>query len=457
VSPRPGRRRLSASQERLWFLERLNQSSGLYNEHVCVRFAGTLNLPALHQALSQVARRHESLRWVIAERDGRVEAQAGAALLPGFVRVVDLEGLPSDERERAYRVCATEAARRPFDLALGPLARVLLGRLSPGESALTLVMHHIVSDAWSMRILVADVCAAYRAAAGGTPWVGEAVDYSLDPSPRDDAQDLGYWTARLADTPAPVSLPAHRPRPTQRTFGGAKRYFELDRDAAACLRRVQRDERVTPFIALLALWSSYLAACTGSRDLVVGTTTSGREDAADRRVGFFANTLAIRTRCAPGESFRDYLRQVRTVTLEALEHERVPFEHVVRALPLARLPNRQPLFEVMFIYVNAAVLALDMQGLEVRITPEDATLGLCKFDLVVSFYESGSEIRGIIDYSTELYDAAEIDAHIARFSKLAGRALGDPDRPLAELVPVEAPPLGVLEDLRSLRIERALP
>lgn len=460
------RRRLSAGQERLWFLQRLNEAQGacgLYNEHVCVRFDGPLNVPAMHQSIAEVVRRHESLRWVIESERGYYVAVARDE--PPFercVRTIDLEAIADPaERELTYRRSATEAARASFDLEAGPLFRVVLFRLSARELAMAVVMHHIVTDAWSMQILVEDLCHAYSSISGGLPGAageidyGDAPDSALENGDAATLEQLTYWTARLADAPPSVSLPTHRPRPDTRTFAGAKQYFTLHEETIASMRTRMREERITRFILLLALWNAYLGASAGRADLVVGVTTARRDSKeVERRLGFFVNTMALRTRLSVSDSFRSYLRQLRAAVLEALDRQRIPFERVVQALQLPRSANRQPLFEVMFVYVNTAALDLAIPGVNVRLTPEDIVLGLTKFDLVLSFWERDGRIQGLIDYSTELYDGPEIGAHIARFQTFAARAVADPDRAIGELVPIEHVPTRVVEDLCSASFAR---
>jgi hypothetical protein len=448
----PERRRLSAGQERLWFLQQLNGATGLYNEHASIRFSGRLSIPALHQSVAAVARIHESLQWTVRDDGDAPVAIAGEEPRRGWVDTIDLEGLPTaEERERAYRQCATEAARRPFQLSAGPLWRVLLFRFSPCEFALAVVMHHIISDSWSMQILVEDLCRAYRAITGGTPPSCGRVDYDSVSAPAAADEDaLRYWKDMLADAPTPVSLPAHRPRSSVRRFAGAKQYFTLDEQTTASLRAYVRAEHATPFIVLLALWKAYLGMSTGARELVVGTTTAGRQKKEmERLIGFFANTVAIRTAFRSSDSFRQFVSHVRAVALQALEHQTVPFDQVVRALNLSRSPNRQPLFEVMFIYVNTPVLELALPGVSARLTPEDIALGLSKFDLVISFCETPQAVQGLIDYSVESYNAGEIRAHLDRFRTFAARALADPDSAIRDLVPIEGPPAAAIADLQS--------
>lgn len=451
------RRRLSAGQARLWFLQRLNGASGLYNEFACVRLRGVLSVPALEQALDAVAGRHESLRYRIVEQHGACVAVPRDTPYPGWIQVVDLTGVAGAARERAYRDAVADAVRRPCVLETGPLARVWLCRLEASEVAMVLMMHHIISDAWSMQILVEDFCRAYRAIARGQPDAADIVEYGDAPEPdaSEDA-DLAYWIQTLAEPPPPVALPTHRARAAARTFAGAKEYLSFDAPWTACLKARAREAHVTTFIMLLALWTAYLGVTAGRRDLIVGTTAAGRDrPEAARRIGFFVETLALRLRVAPAEAFRAHLRRARIAALDALAHRRTPFERVVRALRLPRTPQQQPLFETMFVYVNTAVFDLSLPGVSARLTPEDVVCGLTKYDLVVSFCETGSAITGLFDYSRELYDAREIHGHVTRFQAFATRALADMDRPLQHLIPLAAAPAAILEDLRGARAARA--
>jgi hypothetical protein len=461
------RRQLSDGQVRLWFLHRLNGATALYSEHVCVRLRGALNVPAMYQAFAQVARRHETLRWVIEADDPSSGASGspsgggpscvgvvGDAPIAAAVRFVDLDRFEqAAERERRYRQYASDAVTRPFDLATGPLFRLYVFRFSPTEHALVAVMHHIISDSWSMKVLVADFCSLYGALVAGDPPAGRAPDYGRGAGRADapPASQLSYWVSKLADAPPPVSLPSHRHRPSRRTFAGAKQRFLLDTPTSAAVKARAREERTTPFVVLLALWTAYLGVVTGRHDVIVGTTTAGRHrKETEPLIGFFVNTLAIRTRVSPAETFRSYLRHVRRVTLDALEHQDVPFDRVVRALDLPRSSTVQPLFEVVCTYLNVAVNELSLPGLDVQIASEDVGTGLTKFDVVLAFADRGATIQGLLDYSVELYDEPEIGSYITRFCQFASAAVMHPDQRLGPLVPIERSPVDIVQTLRSV-------
>src|SRR5579862_1794271 len=253
-------RRLSPGQHRLWFLEQLNEANGLYNEYACARISGPLNVPAMYQALMELTRIHESLRWVVKCDQGTCVATVRPPAIPRWLVTVHLDEIAEvEEREQLYRHYATQVARRPFDLAAGPLWRVLLFRFSRNNFALTIVMHHIISDAWSMQILVEDLCQAYRAMVLGEALSPKCADYI--PGMNHETQcshHVQYWVKKLANSPPPVSLPVHRCWPVVRTFTGKKQYFTLDEDTSALLRARIREAHATPFIYMLALWTAYL-------------------------------------------------------------------------------------------------------------------------------------------------------------------------------------------------------
>lgn len=444
-------RRISPGQERLWFLNQLNGASALYNEYACARISGPFHLPAIHQALATICERHESLRWSIQEDRGSCCAIANGHRSSEWLHTVDLDGLQNEQaREQAYQHAATEATLRPFHLEAGPLWRVFLFRLSMREFAIIIIMHHIISDAHSLDILVQEFCRIYDSHCRGTPHGLPPVDYSTRyffSSCRDE--DLQYWVKKLADAPIPVSLPTHRRRPAVRTFAGAKKYFSLPGEITFLIRSRLREAHVTPFVYLLALWTAYLGTVAGAHDLVVGTTIAGRQKDAENLVGFFVNTLAVRTPVLATRSFAQHLQTIRTVALEALDHRDARFEQVVQALRLPRRSNRQPLFEVMFTYVNNPVLELKLPGIRARLTPEDVNHGYSKFDLILSFWDNDESIGGLFDYSLELYDTSEIATHISTFKAFASGAASHPDRALHELIPAASVPVSLVAELRS--------
>ena len=360
---RTGALPLSFAQERLWFLDRLEPESAAYNIPAALRLAGALDEAALERALGEIVRRHEALRTVFAEVDGapvQVIAPFGGFALP----VEDLSGLGEAEREAAVRRRAGEEARRPFDLAAGPLFRAALLRLGAEEHVLLLSMHHIVSDGWSMGVLFRELSALYAAYRDGreSPLPELAVQYAdyavwqreqlagevLD-------RQLAYWTERLAGAPALLELPTDRPRPAVQTYRGATVPVELSPELLERLQALGRErgrDAVHDAAGRLpgAAGQVQRAARTSSW---AARSRGGRAREVEGLIGFFVNTLVLRTDLSGDPRFRELLRRVREATLGAYEHQEVPFEKLVAELQPERSLSHSPLFQVMFTLQNA--------------------------------------------------------------------------------------------------------
>ncbi|MBV8858949.1 MAG: amino acid adenylation domain-containing protein, partial [Acidobacteria bacterium] len=318
--PRGERTPLSFAQQRLWFLDRLEPGSAAYNIPAAVRLTGALDTAALRRALSAVVSRHETLRTTFAEMDGE-PAQLIREAAEVALSVVDLTHLPGPEREAAALGAARAEAALPFDLSRGPLLRAQLLRLSEEEHVLLLTMHHIVSDGWSMGILVQELSRAYAAFASGTEPAlpGLPIQYAdyaawqrgwMDGEAL-DAQ-LAYWRGQLKGAPPVLELPTDRPRPAVQTFAGASHRFRLGRELTQALHRLGRQEGATLFMTLLAAFDALLYRYTSQEDISVGTPVAGRTRAeTEALIGFFVNTLVLRSRLHPEMSFRELLAEVR--------------------------------------------------------------------------------------------------------------------------------------------------
>ena len=439
VRPRPSGLRppLSFAQQRLWFLDRLEPGSPLYNIRQAARAAGGLDVAALAWSLAEVARRHEALRTVLVEDGGEVYqsvAPPGEMALP----LIDLAGLPPAPCESAFAALAREEAHRPYDLERGPLFRAALLRLGELDHAVLVGTHHIVSDGWSVGLLTREVAALYEAAAAGRPsplpeppvqyadfavwqreWLrGEALDRQLD-----------YWRDRLAGVPA-LELQADRPRPPVETFRGGERPLVLP--LAGPLRELARHHGATLFMLLLAAFQALLGRYAGSSDLPVGTPIANRHHAdLEGVIGLFVNTLVLRTDLAGDPTVRELLARVRETALGAYAHQDVPFERLVEELATERDLSRNPLFQVMLVLENQPMPPLEMAGL--RLTPLELATGTAKLDLTLSLAERGDELRGWIEYSTDLFDAATIDRLRDHFATLLAGAVAAPERRISQL------------------------
>ncbi|MEH2621948.1 amino acid adenylation domain-containing protein/non-ribosomal peptide synthase protein (TIGR01720 family) [Bradyrhizobium sp. AZCC 1719] len=424
---------LSHAQERLWFLEQLGLAGGSYNIAVAVRLTGRLDVAALSAALSEVVRRHEALRTRFESRgDGAVQVidpPWPVALSPQAVE-------PRQARQRADAIM-----QQPFDLARDRLLRVALLQLSPDVHVLVLAMHHVVSDGWSMGVLVREVETLYAALAAGRPSPLPALpiqyaDYAVWQRRwlADAAltRQLGYWTEQLSGAPAGLELAADRPRPAVPSFRGGLRTFTVDPGRTAALIKLARQEGATLFMALLAAFNVLLARWSGQDDVVVGTPIAGRTRAeTEGLIGFFVNMLALRTDLTGAPSFRDVLRRVKAVALEAYAHQDLPFEKLVEALHPIRDLSREPIFQVVFALQNMPQRPTHMAGLSIE--PFDSGAVPAKFDLELSVAEVDGGLSASLVYATDLFDDSTIERLVGHFGRILDGIVAEPDRRIREL------------------------
>jgi amino acid adenylation domain-containing protein len=430
----------SYAQQRLWLIEQLEPGSAAYNVPSAARLRGSLDAGALAEALREIVRRHESLRTRFVSIDGRpVQViEQGVEL---DVPTVDLTALSEVEREERAMELAREEARRPFDLSRAPLMRATLLRLSDEEHVLLLTMHHIVSDGWSMGVLVREMRSLYEAFAvgHGSPLAELPVqyaDYAVWQRGWLEGGELGrqlsYWREMLEGAPEVLELAGDRPRPSAPTYEGALESISLPEGLSARLRELARREGVTLYMLLLAAWQTLLMRYTGQEDVVVGSPVAGRTRAeTEGLIGFFVNTLVLRTDLSGDPTFRELLGRVREVCLGAYAHQEVPFEKVVEELAPERSLSRNPLFQIEFILQNTPREALELSGVSLSMF---RTFGAtAQFDLSLGMGDDGREIGGTIGYSTDLYDAATVRRMLVHFRALLEGVVNDPRRRLSSL------------------------
>ncbi|HYU36097.1 MAG TPA: amino acid adenylation domain-containing protein [Thermoanaerobaculia bacterium] len=435
---------LSFAQQRLWVIEQIDPGSPAYSIPFAMRLTGELSPALLARAFAEVVRRHEALRTTFASREGRpvqVISPQAAVELP----VVDLSGLPDrPDRSDLARQLARVEALRPFDLERGPLLRLGLVRLAGRDWLLLLTMHHIVSDGWSVGVLLREVGTLYAAFAQGLP----------SPLPELPVQyadfavwqrgwlqggvlerQLAYWTRELAGAPHVLELPTDRPRPPRKTFRGASRPVALAPALSNAVRKLCLDEGVTPFMALLAAWSALLGRHAGQDDLLVGSPIAGRNRReVEDLIGFFVNTLVLRSELEPtpgAGAFRLLLARTRRAALDAFEHQDLPFERLVEELAPERDLARTPLFQVLFVMQNAPDQSLAIPGLAVA--PFTQGSQIAKFDLALSFWEEADGFAGELEHDTDLFDGSTAERLLARFEVLLAAASSEPGRPVADL------------------------
>ncbi|MET0398243.1 MAG: non-ribosomal peptide synthase/polyketide synthase, partial [Longimicrobiaceae bacterium] len=424
---------LSFAQQRLWFIHQLEPESPAYNIPAALRLRGRLDVPALERSLAELVRRHEALRTVFEARGGE-PAQVVLDAVPAEIRVADLRALPAAEREEAAARLAQEEALRPFDLAAGPLLRSSLLRLDDEEWALLFNLHHVVSDGWSMGVLVREVSALYAAyAEGREPALPELPVQYADYAAWQRAwltgealeRRLAWWRGQLAGAPPLLELPTDRPRPTTQDGRGASAAFRLSAGTTRALRALSREAGATPFMVLLAGWQALLGRWSGQDDVSVGTPVAGRTRLElEGLIGFFVNTLVLRADLSGGPSFRALLGRVREAALGAYAHQDVPFERLVEELQPERSLRHTPLFQVMFALHEAADGGLRLGAVEMA--PFAGGAEVAKFDLDLEMMEEGGAFAGALSFRAELWDAATAERMLAHLGRLLDAVAADP-------------------------------
>jgi amino acid adenylation domain-containing protein len=433
---RDGALPLSFAQERLWFLDRLQPESAFYNVPIALRLAGALDERALERALGEIVRRHEVLRTTFRERDGgpllAIEPFTGFHL-----PVDDLSG--ADEAEARRRTM--DEAARPFDLAAGPLFRARLLRLGAEEHVLLVSMHHTVSDEWSLGVVFRELSAHYAAALeGGGPPIPELpvqyADYAVWQREQLAGEtldrQLAYWRGRLAGAPALLELPADHPRPALQSHRGAREDFELSAELLGRLEALGRGEGATLFMVLLGVLQVLLARYTGSNDVVVGSPITGRSrHEVEGLIGFFTNTLVLRTDLSGDPGFREVLRRVREVALGAYDHQDVPFERLVEELQPERSLGHSPLFQVMLIQGNGDPSGLQLPGVELRRFSGGTETS--KFDLMLAVTAHADGLSGTLEYSTDLFERGTVLRMLEHLQRVIEQVVRDPDARISRL------------------------
>jgi amino acid adenylation domain-containing protein len=438
--PRDGALPLSSAQRGLWLVNRLEGANASYNLCAAVRLEGRPRVDVLARVLSEVVRRHEALRTCFPAVDG-APVQRVLPARPVELPVVDLRGQGGGEQEEQARALAERFAREPFDLESGPLLRARLVRLSEDSHQLLLAMHHIVSDAWSMGLLLRELTLLYEAFSAGrpSPLPEPAVQY-VDfaawqrrylESPV-GATQLAYWRKQLEGLPPRLELPTDRPRPRVQTTRGATLRFHLDAALTQGLKQVAQEAGATLYMALLAAWQVLLARYSRQEDVAVGSPVANRKHReTEALVGFFVNTLVLRTRLDGDPSFVELLGRVRQVTLDALAHQDVPFDQVVEALQPQRDLSHAPLFQVMFVMHNAPSGAMKLGDLTA--TPVELETGTAKFDLTLTLEERGQGLKGSLEYNTDLFEARTVERMVEGLRSLLHGAVEQPRRPVSRL------------------------
>ena len=454
VTPRPDPAApvpLTFSQSRLWFLNRFTAHQATFVIPMALTVHGSFRLDVFARACDEVVRRHESLRTVCYEIDGRPVQQVRPELRPD-VRIVELRHLAPDAVPAELQRRAAELIDRPFDLGAGPLLRIDLLDLAPDAAAVLLVVHHIVADLWSTDVLMRELMECYAALLAGRPvgladlavqfpdfarWQQEAGGEA------ESAADLTYWRAQLAGIPLETDLPADHRRPQAKSFRGSSVPIELAPPLVRSLRQLAKAEGATVFMVLAAAISVLVARLGDNDDVVIGTPVANRPMAElEPLIGFFVNTLALRTDLTGNPSFRTVLRRMRRVCHDAYAHQSLPFERLVEELQPERSLSRTPLFQVMFAFRNLPLPDTAELGIEVDPVPLDSRKA--EFDLLLDLLEDRDTIWGYLEYSLDLFEEETARRLVRILQRLVRSLVKDPDRPIGE------PPLTGPDDRRRI-------
>src|SRR5215210_4359760 len=440
-------RALSIAQARLWFLDQLEPGSAAYNIPAAVMLPGQMSVEALRWSLNEIVRRHEVLRTRFMSVDGG-PAQVIMPDLQLELPVHDLRGVPESERQADVARLSGEEARRPFDLSSGPLLRAQLLRVTDEQMVLLLTMHHIISDGWSVGIFFRELSALYEAWHQGrreSPLAELAIQYADYAQWQRErlsgaalAELLGYWREQLAGAPGVLELPLDRVRPAMQSFRGEMRMFQLGEEITRRLRELSQRQGVTLFMTLLAAFKVLLYRYTGQEDIVVGTPIAGRNRAEiEALIGFFINSLVLRTKLNGNPSFVEVLQRVREVTLGAYEHQDLPFEKLVEELQPERSMSHAPLFQVVFSLQNAPTMGGPADGGETPANTSDEApqvhTSTSKFDLTVSAADVGRNLMGTFEYNTDLFEAATIDRMMDQYRRLLEAVVDHPEQRLSDI------------------------
>ncbi|AUB35492.1 Glutamate-1-semialdehyde aminotransferase [Nostoc flagelliforme CCNUN1] len=439
--PREGKLPLSLAQQRLWFLDQLEPNSAFYNIPAAVRLQGQLNVAILEQSFREIIRRHEALRSNFITLDGQPH-QVIHPDLDWQISVVDLLNLPINERETEAQKIAIAAAQQPFNLETEALVRATLLVLSPTEYILQLTIHHIVSDGWSMSILIEEFTALYTAFIQGQPsplaplpiqyvnfalWQRQWLQGTVLQS------QLAYWKQQLSGAATILSLPTDRPRPTMQTVRGAHQFFALSVELTDGLKALSKKAGVTLFMTMLAAFDILLYRYTGQTDILVGSPNASRDrPEIQGLIGYFLNILLLRADMSGNPRLQEFLQQVRKTALEAYAHQDVPVEELIEVLQPVRDLSYTPLFQVMLILDSATPISqMQLPGLTwSNMTIENYT---SKLDLTLTLENTPQGLVGEWEYNTDLFEATTITRIAEHFRNLLEVMVANPEQRIAEL------------------------
>ncbi len=431
---------LSFAQQRLWFIDQLEPGSHLYNIPSALRLSGNLQLSVLEATVSELVRRHSILRTTFIN----VEGEAKQKISPNFmvkIPIVSLEHLDLVRREKEAKRIAIEEAGGAFDLEKGPLFRTLLIRLSNDEHVIVFNMHHIIADGWSMSVVVREIASLYRSFIHGRP--SELTELSVQYSDfaiwqrnwlRGEAlqNQVEFWRKHLLGAPPVLELPTDNPRPAIQTYNGAQQTLHLSDELSSQTLKLSRQLGATPYMLLISVFKMLLSRYSGQEDIVVGTPIANRRySETEQLIGFFVNTLAIRTDLSGNPKFTDLVRQVRATLLAAYAHQDIPFEKLVEELNPERDLSHSPIFQVAFMLQNLPTEKFEISGL--TMAPLEVRTETAKYDLVFYMGERNGRFSGTLEYNTDLFFPSTISLMLNHFRHLLELVIENPNSNIAAI------------------------
>ena len=431
---------LSFAQERLWFLDQLEPGSPFYNVASALRLKGDLNVRALEFSIGETLRRHEVLRTTFPVMN-KEPVQCISPATPFKLPLVDLWALDLVGKEIEVRRLAIEEEQRPFDLAKGPLLRAQLLLLDANDHLLLFTLHHILTDGWSTSLFMKEVAALYKAHLDGLPsplpeLPIQYADYAVwqREKSQTEALDLqvAYWKKQLGGKLPVLDLPSDRRRPSLQTYAGATHVFSLSQQLSNAIKSLGQQARATPFMTLLAAFKVLLQRYTMQQEIIVGTPIAGRtRPQLESLIGFFSNTLVLRTSLSGDPTFREILSRVREVALGAYANQDLPFEKVVEILQPERDLSRSPLFQVLFGMVNISITDFELPGLALSAPGVEGSTA--KFDLSLDMWDEPDGLKGMFEFNTDLFDATTVAQMAIHFSAILSSIAENPDQSISAL------------------------
>jgi amino acid adenylation domain-containing protein len=430
---------LSFAQQRLWFLNQLEPDNSAYNMPGVIRLRGQLNTMVIEETFNEIMRRHEILRTNFTSRNGQA-AQIIHQSVNWTMTRIDLHLLSTGEQEKEIQQLAIVEANKPFALSTDSLIRATLILVSEAEHILLLTMHHIISDGWSIEILIQEIDSIYSALVNGQPSplpevVIQYVDFAVWQKQWLQGavleRQIGYWQQQLAGAPALIEIPTDHPRPAIQTVNGAFYESVVSVQVMEAIQQITREEGVTLFMTLLTAFDTLLYRYTGQSDISVGSPIANRNHAEiENIIGFFANTLVLRNNLAGNPTFRKLLHRVKGVAMDAYAHQDLPFEVLVETIKPERNLSYSPLFQVMFVLQNTPISELELPQLtlsQVKIQGSESHSKTAKFDITLSVEQGVTGLNCQWEYNTDLFDVLTIKRMHDHFNKLLESIATNPD------------------------------